>query len=113
MKKIDQFATYVLLLFWSVVAIGPFVWMVTTAFKERKNAFLSPPQWIPDPWTLDNFVRVWNNVPFGNYLLNTAFVTVTILIGQLAICSMAAYGFSRMCFPGQVRGSHVVIFSNM
>lgn len=100
-KRIDYALTYLVLIFFAVLSLFPFLWMIATAFKERKKAFVYPPEWIPNPIVLENFVNVWNNVEFGTYLANTAFITAVLLIGQLLFSAMAAYGFSRMTFPGR------------
>jgi len=52
------------------------------------------------PWTLENFMRAWNQAPFGRYYLNTIFLVCMILIGQLLLSTLAAYAFARFKFKG-------------
>lgn len=52
------------------------------------------------PWTLENFVRAWNQAPFGRYYINTIALVVVILIGQLVLSTLAAYAFARFTFKG-------------
>ena len=52
------------------------------------------------PWTLENFVRAWNQAPFGRYYFNTVILVVLILIGQLVLSTLAAYAFARFKFKG-------------
>jgi ABC-type glycerol-3-phosphate transport system permease component len=92
---------YIISVSYAIVALIPFAWMVSTAFKERTKTFLFPPEWIPQPFVLDNIIRVWNLAPFGQYLINTAIVTAFVLIFQLLFSSMAGYGFARLEFPGR------------
>ncbi|MFC4779273.1 carbohydrate ABC transporter permease [Paenibacillus sp. GCM10023252] len=100
-RTIEYSFTYLFLIFFAVLSLFPFYWMIVMALKDRKQAFVYPPEWLPTSFIWDNFVRVWNNVDFGMYLANTAFVTVVLVVGQLAFCAMAAYGFARMEFPGR------------
>lgn len=100
-RMLDYGITYLFLLFFAVLSLFPFYWMLITSLKERKRAFVYPPEWIPDRIVFDNFVNVWMKVDFGQYLGNTLFITLVLLFGQLLFCSMAAYGFSRMEFPGR------------
>lgn len=93
-RTIDYGLTYALLLIFAVISLFPFYWMIITAFKDRKRAFIYPPEWLPDQIVFDNFIKVLQKVDFGVYLGNTLFVTVVLLAGQLIFCSMAAYGFS-------------------
>ena len=93
----------VYLLFLMVVGLiaGPFVWMVSSALKNQIAIYASPPVWLPSPLTLDNFQAAWSEVPFGMFLLNSLKVAGCITIGQLVTCTMAAYAFARLRFPGR------------
>ncbi|MEF9995596.1 MAG: carbohydrate ABC transporter permease [Burkholderiaceae bacterium] len=53
------------------------------------------------PITFDNFRAAWEAAPFPRYLLNTFLLVSVILIGQLVLCTLAAYGFARFAFPGR------------
>lgn len=53
------------------------------------------------PWTLDNFSQAWAAAPFPRYFLNTFWLVTTILVGQLVLCTLAAYAFARFRFPGR------------
>ncbi|HEY0201821.1 MAG TPA: carbohydrate ABC transporter permease [Burkholderiaceae bacterium] len=53
------------------------------------------------PLTLENFATVWHAAPFPRYFLNT-FVLVTVtLVGQMVLCTLAAYAFARFRFRGR------------
>jgi len=52
------------------------------------------------PLTLENFVRAWNQAPFGRYYLNTVLLVCMVLAGQLILCTLAAYAFARFKFKG-------------
>jgi multiple sugar transport system permease protein len=51
--------------------------------------------------TLSNYVEVWNAMPFGRFFLNSIFISLTITLGQLFICSMGGFAFARLEFPGR------------
>ncbi len=48
--------------------------------------------------TLYNFVKVLRDDYFGRYLLNSAIVSVSSVLGNLFFCSMVAYVFARKRF---------------
>lgn len=48
-----------------------------------------------------NYADAWTIVPFGRYFLNSVFVSLCITIGQLITCSLSAYAFARLQFPGR------------
>ncbi|NLJ25530.1 MAG: carbohydrate ABC transporter permease [Firmicutes bacterium] len=81
--------------------IIPFVWMVTTSLKQDWEVFTPQMQWLPETPIWRNYVEAWETAPFGRYYANTVFVATMVVLGQLIICSMAAYAFARLRFPGR------------
>lgn len=53
------------------------------------------------PLTLDNFRAAWAAAPFPRYFLNTFALVSSILVGQMVLCTLAAYAFARFSFPGR------------
>ena len=100
-RKISKIVSYALILLLAAISLLPILWMISTAFKSKGMAFAKPPVWIPNPVTLDNFIRVYKTVPFLKYFMNSVFVTISVVIGQLALGLPAAYGFSRLRFKGR------------
>ena len=45
----------------------PFIWMITSSFKNNNEIFLYPIRWIPDPVRTANYVDVWTKIPFFKY----------------------------------------------
>jgi multiple sugar transport system permease protein len=83
------------------ITIAPFVWMILTSLKDIGDIFVYPPKWFPDKIQWNNYVRAFQAAPFGRYYLNSIFVAVTVTLGQLITCSMAAYAFARLKFWGR------------
>ena len=52
------------------------------------------------PLTFDNFVTAWHRAPFPRYFLKTFLLVTLILAVQFVICTLAAYAFARVQFPG-------------
>jgi multiple sugar transport system permease protein len=100
-KKLGNFAAYVFLILITAGMLLPFLWTVSTALKPPGQVFIYPPQWIPNPITWKNFATAWNRVPFGSFLMNSAFVSISVVLLQLFTCSLSAYAFARMEFPGR------------
>jgi multiple sugar transport system permease protein len=105
------FLIYFILTIGAFVMIVPFVWMVSTAFKTFQETLAIPIKWFPAKLQLDNFKEVLNRLNFGRYYANTIIVTVSITFFQVLFCSMAAYGFARIKFPG--RGVLFIILLSM
>lgn len=81
--------------------IIPFLWMLSTSLKSDQQAYIFPPIWIPDPVMWSNYQTVWEALPFDRFLLNSAIVSILVTLGQLLTCSMGAFAFARLRFPGR------------
>jgi multiple sugar transport system permease protein len=95
------FLGYAMLLAVAMMMLLPFVWMLSTSVKTPGTEFGYPPQFIPDEIDPSAYFRLFTLVNFGQYFINTLIVTFGTVIGQLVICSMAAYAFARLHFLGR------------
>ncbi len=85
-----------------LILMVPFLWMVSTSLKHEWEAFVIPPQWIPDELLWDNYRRaIFDYYNFALYGANTTIITVGTLVGRLITASMVAFGFARIRFPGR------------
>jgi putative chitobiose transport system permease protein len=93
---------YVLLVSIAFVMLFPLLWLIGTAFKSpTENIFQFPPQLFPRQPTFQNFIRVWESNPFGQYLFNSTIVAVLTVSLNLLFCSLAAYPLARLEFRGR------------
>lgn len=105
-NALSKLATYALLTGGAILAFFPFVWMVATAFKTPPQVLAIPIQWLPDPFTWENFAAAWQRFDFGRYFLNTVFISTSVTLLSVTFCSMAGYAFARRRFRG-----HEAIFN--
>lgn len=92
---------YVVLLILSVVFGAPFVWMVSSSFKIPADMFTMPPQWIPHPFTLSNYDRLFTEMPFWSDTWHTVYIALFNVVATAISCSLVAYGFSRIQWRGR------------
>jgi multiple sugar transport system permease protein len=91
----------VVLIVGAVVMVTPFAYMLSTSFKPQAFVLTNPPQFIPDPATLDNYVQAWTTQDFARYTVNSVVVAVVSTALSVLISSMMAYAFARFEFPGR------------
>jgi multiple sugar transport system permease protein len=84
-----------------VVAVAPFLYVVSTSLKRTRVLFDYPPHWIPESLYLGNYTHLVGDYPFLRWVANTLFVAGTITAIKLLIDSMAAYALARMDFAGR------------
>lgn len=97
-----RYLTYGVLGAVATIMLFPLLWLISTALKSpSENIFQFPPQLLPTQPTLDNFVRVWQTNPFGQYLFNSTLVAVLTVSLNLLFCALAAYPLARLEFQGR------------
>lgn len=92
---------YTVLITVGVVLLLPFYWMVTASLKSQGEIFLFPPHWLPRPPQWNNYTEALVRLNFPLHLRNTSIITAAQIVGSLLSCSMAAYAFARVRFPGR------------
>jgi multiple sugar transport system permease protein len=85
----------------ALVLAGPFLWELLTSFKSLTESAKVPPTFLPEAWHPSNYTAVFHGIPFGSLLVNSVINALARTAGQLLFCSMAAYAFARMDFPGK------------
>jgi multiple sugar transport system permease protein len=94
-------AVYLLLALAALIAIVPFLWMVTTSLKTTQEASTYPPTLLPSLPQWHDYADVFTSVPFLTFLRNTVLYSTAVTLGQLLFCSTAAFAFARLKFPGR------------
>lgn len=91
----------ILLLAVAFIMVLPFVWMLSSSLKYDKEIFTYPTKWIPEVFRWANYQEVWTRISFPTFYLNTIKLAAIITAGQLLTCSLAAYAFAKLNFPGR------------
>ncbi|MCP2328176.1 N-acetylglucosamine transport system permease protein [Hamadaea flava] len=87
------------LMVWSVIILGPLIWVFLSSFKSPEEIFSSP--WtLPAELRWDNWGRAWNTAHIGTYMINSVIVVGISTIGTMLLGSMAAYVLARYKFFG-------------
>lgn len=90
-----------LMLFFSFIALFPFLWMLSSSLKTETEMFVFPIQWIPKEFHFENYANAWKMVNFPRAMLNSLFVAGLITIGQVLTSATAGYAFAKINFRGR------------
>lgn len=82
-------------------SLAPILWQVLTSVKVNQDIAAIPNVYIPRQYTLSHYVEIFNRRPFLNYMLNSAFVSITSTLLCLALGTPAAYALTRLRVPGE------------
>jgi multiple sugar transport system permease protein len=84
-----------------LVILFPFFVMISTMLKTMKDAYSTPPSWIPKPFIFSNFLHVWKEYN----LLTPIKSSLIIALGATALNTLitipAAYAVARLRFVGR------------
>lgn len=124
MKKITpaKAGTYVVLTFWALTTLYPFVWVILNSFREkgliRKDSFS-----IPTPgngFTMGNYEKAMERFDFSNAYLNSLIVSIAVTVAVVIIAGFAAYGLVRyrfrlrgLCYSLIMAGMMFPVFSTI
>jgi multiple sugar transport system permease protein len=93
---------YAALILLALISLLPFAWMLSTSLKQSFEVFVFPPQWIPAELQWSNYTSLWTSFQYWNlWIFNSFKIVAFAVVGQLLFCSMSAYAFARLDFPGR------------
>lgn len=100
-RWLGQGLTYFIMTTLALLFMIPLMWMLSTALKGRWEIMAWPPQWIPTTMHWENFAEAFSRYPLGRFMLNSGFLVIANIVGQLLAVPLIAYGFARLRFPGK------------
>lgn len=94
-------ATYAALIALGALYLLPLLWMLATSLKTGPQAIANPPTLIPTPIVWGNYPRALTQIDFPLALRNSLVYAVPAVVGTVFSCSLVAYGFARINWPGR------------
>ncbi len=99
-KPVYRGIVILVLLIGAVAMCIPFVWMILSSFKPESEVTSLTPSFWPQQPTMHNFERLFTEMNFGGYLINTLIIVFFSFIGLL-LNAAAGYAFAKFKFPGR------------
>jgi ABC-type glycerol-3-phosphate transport system permease component len=94
-------AAYVVLSIFAVIAVGPFVYLLSPSFRKSYELFSYPPKWIPHSFYTGNFGTILNDTSYLRWGVNTLIFATGVTLITLVVDLPAGYAFARLRFPGR------------
>jgi ABC-type glycerol-3-phosphate transport system permease component len=82
------------------VSFAPIYWIILSALTPITELFRSPLDYFPSHLSAINFQTVVQVVPLGQEFLNSTMLALLSAAISVAVCTLAAYAFARIDFPG-------------
>ena len=100
-NRLMKALAYLIASFVALAFVFPLYWMVTTSLKTDVEIFMVPPTLIPLDPQWQNYPASTQYIPFWQYMFNTLVICALTIIGTVISCSLIAYGFARVHWPGR------------
>lgn len=98
-KKASRIVIYLILSFWALTTIYPFVWVIINSFRQKglimSDSFSLP---LGEAFTLDNYRTAWERSDFKSAYLNSFLISGTVTLCVVVIAGLASYGMVRYHF---------------
>ena len=99
-STLGQILPHIVLLFFSVLAIVPFIWMIFASFKTFKD-LVSSTQMLPQVWTMNNYIEIISRINFPVAFLNSTISATSVTVFTLFTSAALGYVFAKYRFWGK------------
>ncbi|MDU1108356.1 MAG: sugar ABC transporter permease, partial [Enterobacter sp.] len=101
-RVLSRIGFYLGLAVFLVITLFPFFVMLMTSFKSAKEAISLNPTILPQAWTLQHYVDIFNPLifPFVDYFKNSMVVSLTSSVIAVFLGTLGAYALSKLRFKG-------------
>jgi multiple sugar transport system permease protein len=106
-----QAVNYTVLIVVTVFMLLPFVWVLFGSFKTQSEFLSDPGAWFPRAFQFDNYVQLFADRGFGDYMVNSFIVSAVAIVGNVLFSAMAGYALAKLRFRGRAAVFPLVIVS--
>ena len=102
-SRLDNWLPLLILTILALIFLAPLLFMLVTSLRSQNEITRGVISWIPQPPTAENYQQILNDPqnPIGRWFLNSLFVSLAGTALAMVVASLAAYGLSRLSFPGR------------
>lgn len=111
-KKIISIGLHFVMLIVSAITLLPFLWMLSASFMSTGEASSFPPRFIPQHFTFDQYLFLFQRMNLGRAFANSLILAVSVTVVSLIVNSLAGFAFSKFSFRGK-RPIFVFLLSSM
>lgn len=108
---IAKIIIYVMISSIAFLYLQPFLYMISTMFKNLSDLLDPTVKWIPRTLDWHNLMLAWNGLNYPKALLNTITIALLGSIFQMVTCALTGYALARLRFPGRKLAIFIVIIT--
>lgn len=92
-RRISTCFRYFVLIFVSVLALFPFLWVLNSGFKSNQEIYMNS-FGLPKVWKFENYIRAITSSSLATGFKNSIFVTASVLFLTMFVGSMVSYAIT-------------------
>lgn len=96
-----------------VFILFPLFWMFSSSFKGQTELFARDQTFLPQVWTLENYINVWYNTAFPLYFWNSFYIAAVTTVCTVALSIYASYAIARLNFRGRGAFGMLLLITQM
>ena len=104
---------YILISIGALAMSLPFIWLILSTFKSNKEIMAFPPTFIPNNWTIENYVYIMKNLKVPRYFMNSLFLAGVKTVIGVYTSLLCGYVLAKFRFPGRDLLFHSILFTMM
>ena len=112
LRVLKAVLAYTVLTVFAIIAIAPFIYLLSPSLRQSYELFSYPPEWIPETLYWGNFSTILHETSYVRWGVNTLIFATAVTLITLVIDTLAGYAFARLRFPGR-DGLFVVIIATL
>lgn len=93
--------TYIGFIVFVFIVLFPVYIIVMASFTPQSDLLSTPPDFFPKSLTLQNYQRLYDQLPFNSYVKNSLIFSIGSASLAVMVAFLAAYAFARLDFPGR------------
>jgi ABC-type glycerol-3-phosphate transport system permease component len=99
-RLIGSILFYSVLIVFMIYILLPIYYVALTAFTATDKLFSQPLNYVPESLGIHRYREIFDSLPIGRYMLNTAFLATVSTLIALLLSFLGAYAIARMDLPG-------------
>lgn len=100
-RKISSFALNIILLLLGIITVYPFVWMLSSSFKQNKEIMALEQHLLPQEFITSNYVNMNAHFNFLRFFLNSLIVTLAVTLIVIYTSTICGFVLSKYKFKGR------------
>ncbi|MEY8355492.1 carbohydrate ABC transporter permease [Lachnospiraceae bacterium 54-53] len=93
--------SHCILILGSFLMLVPFLWMLSSSFKDLGEVFVFPPRLFGKRLVWQNYANISSRFNYFSYFMNSMIVSAWVVFFQVFTSALAGYVFARLNFKGR------------